>query len=58
MACVMVILCRDKFWEFQKDGAKEAVDSRSGRKLTDKELERIEAAQNTKNQAVFQVGTK
>ena len=54
----MVIPCRDKFWKFQKAGAQEAVDSRSGRKLTDKELDRIESAQNMKNQAVFQVGTK
>lgn len=46
---------REEFLKYQETGARQAVDSLSGHRLSDPELKRLQTAQHTSDQAVFQV---
>ena len=52
----MALYCRGEFLRYQEEGARQAVDSHTGHKLSDSEMKRLQAAQLSSDQAVFQVG--
>lgn len=49
-------MCREEFLKYQLECSREAVDSRSGHRLTETELKRLQAAQLASDKTVFQVG--
>lgn len=54
---VVDLWCRLDFLKYQREGASEAVDSRSGRKLSSTDISKMQSVQQTKDQAVLQVWT-
>ena len=53
--CVCVCVCSGEFLVYQREGASQAVDSRSGRRLNNAEICRMQAEHESHDQAVFQV---
>ena len=49
---------REEFLGYQEEGARQAVDSHTGHKLSTSDLKRLQAAQHSSDQAVFQVYTE
>ena len=50
-----VCVCSGEFLVYQREGASQAVDSRSGRRLNNAEICRMQAEHESHDQAVFQV---